>query len=405
MLTVAIPVAIMSNKILLPNGNKMSVPSVNPKNWKSGTLSLLKKDWYIQYYFYEPDIKKGKFVLVRGMNSEKKLIVRQALTQNIIDEQIDLLKMGYNPILKKIIKEVGGNITLNPYLFFIDAFRNVMTKIYCTEKHRKEVGWCIDRLEKHVVKVGLQNVVIEQLTRRQLKQLLDACDLPSSYYNKYIAFLSSMYRELVEYECCENNIVRDIRKRKIIQTKREVMSTEELDAVMAHLKTNHYEFWRYAQIFLYSGARTTELFRIQVKDVNIDMQEYDTTIMKGSNPQETTKVILKEVLPLWKEMLLNAKPNDYLFSRRLVAGENPIQPYQITLRWLRLVKNSEKIKDENGKVLKITADFYSLKHTFLDSLPREMAMLMASHTNSTTTAIYRVNEEKRTREILKNMKL
>ena len=69
------------------------------------------------------------------------------------------------------------------------------------------------------------------------------------------------------------------------------------------------------------------------------------------------------------------------------------------------MKNSEKIKDENGKVLKITADFYSLKHTFLDSLPREMAMLMASHTNSTTTAIYRVNEEKRTREILKNMKL
>ncbi|MEO5787757.1 MAG: tyrosine-type recombinase/integrase [Gelidibacter sp.] len=395
----------MSNKILLPNGNKMSVPSVNPKNWKTGISSLMKKDWYIQYYFYEPDIKKGKFVLVRGMNSEKELIGRQALTQVIIDEQIDLLKMGYNPILKKIIKEVVNNTTLTPYLFFIDAFRNVMTKIQCTEKHRKEVGWCIDRLEKHAVKVGLQNVVIEQLKRRQLKQLLDACNLPSSYYNKYIAFLSSIFRELVEYECCSHNIVRDIRKRKIVQTQREVMSTTELDAVMSHLKSNHYEFWRYAQIFLYSGARTTELFRIQAKDVNIDMQEYNTIIMKGSNPHETTKVILKEVLPLWKEMVHKAKPDHYIFARGLIAGEEPIKPYQITLRWLRLVKNSEDIKDENGEVLKITADFYSLKHTFLDSLPREMAMLMASHTNSTTTAIYRVNEEKRTREILKNMKL
>ena len=127
--------------------------------------------------------------------------------------------------------------------------------------------------------------------------------------------------------------------------------------------------------------------------------------MKGSHPQETTKVILQEVLTLWKEMMHNAKPNDYLFARGLVAGDKPIQPYQITNRWLRLVKRSDDIKDQNGKLLKVTADFYSLKHSFLDTLPEEMARLLASHTSSTTTAIYRVNEEKRNLELLKNMKL
>lgn len=395
----------MSQKLSLPNGCSMSTPIVNPKNWKTGGLNLIKKDWHIQYYFYERNSKKGRLISIRGMNSYKDLKERREVTQIIMDDEIEDNKLGFNPITKKFVKDTNLNSELNPNLFFIDAFRNVLPKIQSTEKHKKEVGWCIDRLEKNVVKVGLQKVIIEQLTRRQFKQLLEVCNLPNSYYNKYISHFSSLFRELVEYECCEVNIVRDIRKRKIIQTQREVMCAEELGAVMSHLKTNHYEFWRYAQIFLYSGARTTELFRVQAKDVNIEKQEYNTTILKGSNPHETTKVILSEVMALWKEMLHNAKPDDYLFSRGLVAGEKPIKPYQITLRWLRLVKNSEDIKDENGEVLKITADFYSLKHTFLDSLPKEMAMLMASHTNSTTTAIYRVNEEKRTREILKNMKL
>jgi DNA-binding transcriptional regulator WhiA len=70
-----------------------------------------------------------------------------------------------------------------------------------------------------------------------------------------------------------------------------------------------------------------------------------------------------------------------------------------------LVKNSNKIKYEDGNVVKITADFYSLKHSFLDSLPKNIAMLVASHTNSKTTAIYRVNEAKNQREELKNLKI
>lgn len=100
-----------------------------------------------------------------------------------------------------------------------------------------------------------------------------------------------------------------------------------------------------------------------------------------------------------------AKPNDYLFSKGLEAGEKLIQSYQIIKRWSRLVKNSNKIKYEDGNVVKITADFYSLKHSFLDSLPQKTAMVIASHTNSKTTSIYRVNEAKNQREKLKCLKI
>ena len=170
----------MSQKLSLPNGCSMSTPIVNPKNWKTGGLNLIKKDWHIQYYFYERNSKKGRLISIRGMNSYKDLKERREVTQIIMDDEIEDNKLGFNPITKKFVKDTNLNSELNPNLFFIDAFRNVLPKIQSTEKHKKEVGWCIDRLEKNVVKVGLQKVIIEQLTRRQFKQLLEVCNLPNT---------------------------------------------------------------------------------------------------------------------------------------------------------------------------------------------------------------------------------
>lgn len=394
----------MSSRILLPNGATMTRPSVNPNNWKTGGLFLLESNWRIQYYYY-PQIGKRKLVVVKGMNTLKSLSERRLVTKALIEDEIESNKAGYNPITKKYEKEVDEEAELNPNLHFITAFRIASTKIQCSIKHRKEVNWCIDRLETKVAKFRLSNVVIDQLTRKQLKQLLESCELPDSYYNKYLSFLSRLFNELLEYECCPYNIVRDIRKRKLVQTKRETLTHEQHKSVMGYLKSNHYEFWRYARIFLFSGARTTELFRVQVKDVDIVNQEYNTVILKGVNPQEVTKVILKEVMPIWEELIKDANPTDYVFSRGLRAGANPIQAYQITRRWLRLVKNSDDIKDRRGNIIKVTADFYSLKHSLLDALPEDVAMKIASHTNSKTTSIYRVNSEKRNLEELKNLKL
>ncbi len=393
----------MANKISLPNGCTMSTPSVNPKNWKTGGKSLLQKTWQIQYYFYSENNLKKKLVVVKGMNGLASLEDRRIVTQGLLTGEIENNKKGYNPITKTFNKPIEFDKELHPFLNFIIAFRIAASKIQCTEKHKKEVGWCIDRLEKNVRKLNLGNVTIEQLTRRQLKQLLESCKLPSQYFNKYLSFLSSLFGELVEFECCEHNLIRDIGKRKITTKKRVILSPTHHDAVMKHLHTNHYEFWRYAQIFLYSGARTTELFRVQVKDVDIQNQEYITTIAKGSRPHETTKVILREVIHLWKELIQNAKPNDYVFSVGLKPSGSPILSSQITKRWSRLVKKSDCIKDLNGNVINVSADFYSLKHSFLDSLPEDIAMLIAQHTNSKTTAIYRVNSEKRSREVLKNL--
>ena len=148
------------------------------------------------------------------MNKFASLVDRCETTKCLIQDLIEENKNGFNPIIKQFVLETFDKDTeLNPHLHFITAFRIVIIKIQCTEKHRKQIEWCVNRLDKKVGTLKLRNVTIGQLKRRQLKQLLEACDLPSHNFNKYLAYLSRLFSELLEYECCENNLVRDIRKR------------------------------------------------------------------------------------------------------------------------------------------------------------------------------------------------
>lgn len=397
----------MANRILLPNGCSMSTPSVNPKNWKSGGQTLIKKYWHVQYYFYDPIYKDrwpyGKLIVVKGMNEFKDLQERRDVTKTIIEDEIYENKRGFNPILRRYTSVVDPDQELHEDLPFIEAFNLVLPKLECSEKHRTEIRIARKRLTKAADQLKYRNITIGMLKRRDLKRLFEACKLTDNYFNKFRAYISRLFVELVEYECCETNLTRDIRRRKITVKEREILSVDHHQIVVDYLRENYYEFYRYAVIFFYSGARSSELFRVQRKDVDLENQEFKVMIKKGRSYKEVIKVILKEALPLWRELLRGSKSSDYIFSLGLKPGPKQIQSYQITKRWYRLVKNSDKIKDEDDKVIKVTADFYAMKHSFLDSLDEDVAQKMASHTNSKTTSIYRVNQNKRDREALKEL--
>jgi hypothetical protein len=81
--------------IQLPNGCYCGELVVNPKNWKQLGASL-KKDWYISYRFYDPQQKnkypKGKFRVVKGMNSFTNLEEGRTATKEIIKIELALLQ-------------------------------------------------------------------------------------------------------------------------------------------------------------------------------------------------------------------------------------------------------------------------------------------------------------------------
>lgn len=407
----------------MPNGCSCSTPSVNPKDWKTCNKSALEKDWRIQYYFYDPNFPKPKTpIVIKGMNSFKDLASRREITKALIDDELQALKDGYNPYLKKFTKEKPQieKPKLNRDLKVIEAFRLAHGKIKGTPEHLDQVRYAINRFEKAINELQLSEVTIYDFKRSQLKEALDYIDLTDNYYNKFKAYFSSLFVELIEYECCETNLTRDIQKRSIVKKQREFLEVDKLNLVLEYLRLNYPEFYLYGKIFFYSGARSRELFSVQMKHVRIEKQEYDLLIKKGKQYVWETKVIIQDAIPFWTEIVQKCKSkDDYLFSYGLVPGTEKNNSKQVTIRWRKHVKNKvafyrdklwfiDDLKQRNiSDYESITADFYAMKHTFLDLLDsmNQDAMGMASHRKDNTTKIYTAGRERRKNESLKSIRI
>lgn len=382
------------------NGCYFSEPKIHPKNWQSGGKSSILKDWYISYYFFDPKYAKlkpyGKLVIVKGMNAYKSLDERREVTRIILQDEINALKKGYNCFTGKfMIDESVKYGILHPELDFIKAFHIAKTKLKASDSYHDQMRYALARFEKAACKLKIESIKIDDLKRRHIKQMLDFCDLTDDGYNRHRTFLSSLFNILVEYECCESNLTRDLQRKKTTKKIREIMTADQLKNVLVHLKSTDINFYRFTVIFMLSGSRITELLKVRPEHVNIDNQEYYITIRKGKSSKEVKKVILQQALPFWTDVMKESCTNTFLFSLKLKPGEKCMNRRYVTQKWKR------QVKDELG----VTSDFYALKHSLLDSLPIDQAQFIASHTTSKTTAIYQVNKEKRERESLKSLKV
>jgi len=390
---------------------------VHPKNWKTlTTKKSLSLDWYVQCKFTDPVFSEKYpygFPFRKKLNKFRTLEERKAAVEFYLNEIPRILEKGYNPITKTyMVKEepkIIDKTKLNPELMYLDAINLAFEKLIASESHLNEIRIAKNRFIKGAKELRLTETKIKDLEIPEVKEILDYLKLTDSYYNKYLTYMSSIFTELVEYGCVKFNHFKMFRKRKIQQKIREVLDESDFENILNFLEKNHYDFYRYAMIFFLSGARSTELMNLQLKNVDLDNQEYTVIIKKGQQYTETKKVILKDALPFWKEVVSESKnKNDFLFSKGLKPGSVPISPTQITRRWNRLVK--KKYSEKNRK--KITADFYSLKHLFLDRLDQSIegienvSMLMASHTTPTiTNKVYLVGKKQRQLDQLKNIRV
>ncbi|MEC4050612.1 tyrosine-type recombinase/integrase [Flavobacterium sp. SUN046] len=398
---------------------------VHPENWRSlNTQKSLKLDWYVECKFYDPEFKdkypKG-FPFRKKVNRFRTLEERKGAISFLLKEIPRLLEdRGYNPITKKfMIEQVKHGISSDT------CFKEVMLQMYpkidTSEKTLKDIKCVVLNFCKTADKLRI-DCKMSELHSGHIRDILDYLKLSPNRYNKYLSYLSILFSDLLEKRLMFNNPTRDIKKKKIVKNIRETFEVEELQQIFEYLKENYYTFYRYGMIFFHSGARTSELYRVQKKDVNIEKREYKVLIKKGSVSKFVIKVILSNSLEYWQEILSECESDeDFLFAKDLRPSEIPTQPYQITKRFKRLIKDRLCFADGKLKPIKdlkkgenhrlITADFYSLKHLFLDLLDsiteenQSLSKSMASHTTNVTERVYLVGREGRKNEALKKIKI
>lgn len=402
---------------------------VHPKNWKTLTSKKsLELNWYVECKFTDPlflDKYPKGFPFRKKLNKFRTLEERKAAIQLLLKEIPILFEdKGWNPITKKYMipeaKPTPGS--LYPNQSFIEALEIAYLKLSVSDGVIKELRRIIAKVKKSAAEQRIEFAICE-IHSGHIRDLLDYLNLTPNEYNKFLTHLSIVLSDLVEKRIVFHNPIRDIKKKKTTKKIRETFEIDELNQIFQYLRVNHYEFFRYGMIFFHSGSRTSEMFRLQAKDVFLEKQDFKLTIKKGSYYKEVKRPILSNVVNFWNEMIeLCNNKEDYLFGRGLEPNEIPIRPYQITKRFKRLVK--DKLVFKNGKLTlikdlhprdtdykPITADFYSLKHLFLDYLDRisnptsGLAKEMGGHTTDITERVYLVGREDRKNEVLKKIKI
>lgn len=388
---------------------------VSPTNWKTiSGKKAMQSNWYVQCYFYDPIFKdkypKG-FPYRKKLNSLKTIENRRAAVQLYLEEIPKLfLEKGFNPITKSYMiesidetKEPIENTELLPETPFIIALDLAYWKLNKSERTMSDLNYILIHIKRAITELRFDEKKIKDVARRDIKIIIQHLEksigvFSAHKYNKYIANLSIVFSELVEWECIDTNILRDIKKKTIITKSREVLTIEERRKVVGHLKTNCPEFYFFTQIFFHSGIRITELLEIKISDVDLKNQKFKYLLKKGGQYIIKNGIIKDIALPYWNRVLLNGKPDDYIFSAGLVPGPKQLTYNAIRLRWKRNVK----VK------LGITADFYALKHLNLDETTKLLSLkdaaAMANHTTTDMVEkVYAIGERDRQVERLKKL--
>lgn len=390
---------------------------VSPRNWATTqSKALLKKQWYIQFYYYDPLFKEkypNGYPYRKKFNNFKTIEERRAAIKYVL-EQIPILleQKAFNPITKKYMieqapepepEETENNFEIGPYSFMLDALDFAYKNINVGKTTYDDLRLVLTHFGKSAKQLRYDLLSIGEVKRRHVKFIIDNLEktdgeFSGHKFNKYRTYLSILFNVLLDYEAVESNIIKDIRKRKVIRNIREVLTTDQRVQVKNHLSKNQPEFWRFTQIFFHSGGRKTELLAVKVKDVDLVNQKYRVLIKKGKDSIWVERVIKDIALPVWQEVLLNANSDDFVFSVGLTPGAKLIRADQINKRWKRCVKDP----------LGITADFYSLKHLNLDEtvsiLSLNDAAAMANHKSiQMVSQVYAVGEKQRQSDRLRSL--
>lgn len=385
---------------------------VSPKNWQTITgKKALTANWYVQCFFYDPLFKKEYpkgFTYRKKLNKFKTVEERKAAVKYLLEEIPKLFEeKGFNPITKKFmiepIAEPQLDSEIGPETPFLVALDFVYNKLDVAKTTNNDIRLVLLHFKKSAEQLRYNELAIKDVKRKHIRYIIDNLEetngkFSGHKFNKYRGYLQLIFRELLEFEVVESNIINDIRKRPQLKSIREVLKQEERILVNNHLKDKYPEFWLFTVIFFHSGGRITELLSVKVGDVNIENQKYKVLIKKGKQYVWVERVIKNNTLVLWQKAIFGGKKTDFVFSVGLKPGEKQIRREQINRRWKVHVKDK----------LAITADFYSLKHLNLDEtvalLSMKDAAAMANHKSTKMLENhYAIGESERQFERLKSI--
>ncbi len=201
--------------IYLNDGSYCSELKVSPKNWQTLKASL-KKEWYIYYRFYDPKFKtdprfkKGKLILLKGMNAFKSLKDRQEETKRLISQELNRLKEGFHPIQGQNPAE-STPFSITPSTPFLLALEQSAKRINSSKSTEGDLRSILNFVRVAADGLHLAEKPIGTISRKHVKLLLTQIEsnqpVQSAHrYNKVRTYLMILFKKRLVV-CCLNGFL------------------------------------------------------------------------------------------------------------------------------------------------------------------------------------------------------
>lgn len=222
---------------------------------------------------------------------------RRAALEKLMVETEELLKNGHNPIAEKLIKSTptvspatDNNISAEilPFTSFIQAFRIALDHSTNVKECIADMRSVVNSMETAATTLSFLNIPIAEIEVKHVKRCLDLCrksnpKFSAKRYNKAKAYLSSLFRFLIQEEATQGNMARAVNPMKEETTRIQYFKEDEIERIKNHLWAYNRSFYNFVLMFYFSGGRIKEFMRLQGKDVDMVEQTYTTLVKKGKS--------------------------------------------------------------------------------------------------------------------------
>ncbi len=330
--------------------------------YKPAVLSKSSNDWFVYYYYFDPQSSKYKrfkvrFDINRIKNIQDKIIYGKQLTDFINDK----LSKGFNPLVVASKTNDSDFRITTQLIKVINALSANASKI--SQESYRDV---YNRYMRFIKAKKYEHLFINSITLDHCKSfkrwMLYEEDLSVKTANNTLSHLSMFWDAAIENNYTLSNpfkVLPKAKKRDKDETGKDVrfepFTNEEMQLLFPWLRQKEmHAFINFLCFIYYAWARPIEILRLKVEDIEKTRQ---LIAFKANNTKNTNAAYVQIVPPLMAlidAMKLEQYPPDYyLFSDNYLPGKRMLNKSNPSKTWRNNVK----------KNLKLQKDMYALKHT------------------------------------------
>jgi integrase len=362
------------------------------------------KEWFVQYYVYNPELKKMSRKKIK-LNHISKVSDRRAFANGLIRRLNAELEKGWNPFIAEensksyalLTKVIEDFMKLNRKKYAEGDIREATILSY--ESYSKKLSEYIEKKKYTDMYVYCFN---KDFVIKFLDYIYDELNLSSRTRDNYLKFIRLFSNYLVErafIKVSAADSVSVLGKSKRVAKNRTVVPADTMKKVSEFLEKNNKNFLLASQILYFCMVRPKEMTHVRISHIDLERSVIFIPGETAKNYKDAVVTIPESLNLLIREMGIMDYPGEYyLFSHGFKPGADHIRETLFSKYWDRYVR---KALD-----LPLSVKFYSLKDTGITDMIRKyndplLARDQARHHDLSITNMYTPSDSMQGNERIK----